>query len=302
MRIPRFHVSSKYVITSKNLRTKKKKKKISTTDILRISSPHFFALLDIPSPPFLELPALSASRRNDQAPLRNTDDRVGIGGWALNHVLAVRKKKEKKEKNKRLSTSKLEFSVGCRGKPRVYADTVAITISRGINQRARKREERWGSIAPSRDHREIYSSEARTLSWRRSIPDWRSWSPGRKMHGPMISVRDTGLTLSLLVIPRRQPRLFIRLLETASLVHARVPDMCVRTSGQRTRRRVAFTTRGVSDWEPCNGDGDKNFCCSLDYWNFPSRSRRMIRAILGRGFAYFTRGKWRGKGWKKKKK
>lgn len=80
------------------------------------------------------------------------------------------------------------------------------------------------------------------------------------MHGPMISVRDTGLTLSLLVIPRRQPRLFIRLLETASLVHARVPDMCVRTSGQRTRRRVAFTTRGVSDWEPCNGDGDKNFC------------------------------------------
>lgn len=59
-----------------------------TTDLL-----YYIFLLSL-TPPFPLHPprALSTCRRNDRAPLRNTDDRVGIGGWALNHVLAVRKK------------------------------------------------------------------------------------------------------------------------------------------------------------------------------------------------------------------
>lgn len=145
---------------------KKKRKNLRISSITYFSSPRVSASLLDPLP----LAALSTSRRNDQAPLRNADDRVGIGGWVLNHVLAVRKERKKK-KNKRLSwTSKLEFPVDCRGKRRVYAVAAAIAISRGINQRARKREERGGSIAPSRDHLARFI-RANSLSKRRSIPD-----------------------------------------------------------------------------------------------------------------------------------
>lgn len=164
--------------SSKNLRTKerrkKKRKNLRISSITYFSSPRVSASLLDPLP----LAALSTSRRNDQAPLRNADDRVGIGGWVLNHVLAVRKERKKK-KNKRLSwTSKLEFPVDCRGKRRVYAVAAAIAISRGINQRARKREERGGSIAPSRDHLARFI-RANSLSKRRSIPDWRVWKDAR---------------------------------------------------------------------------------------------------------------------------
>lgn len=83
------------------------------------------------------------------------------------------------------------------------------------------------------------------------------------MHGP-ISVHDTGLTLSL-VIPPRQRSLFIRRLETASLVHARVADMCVYVRAG-SAQRVAVGN-GVQ-----RSAGDKNFSL-FDYRNFRSRLR-----------------------------
>lgn len=83
------------------------------------------------------------------------------------------------------------------------------------------------------------------------------------MHGP-ISVHDTGLTLSL-IVPPRQRSLFIRRLETASLVHARVADMCVYVRAG-SAQRVAVGN-GVQ-----RSAGDKNFSL-FDYRNFRSRLR-----------------------------
>ena len=207
--------------SSKNLRTKerrkKKRKNLWISSITYFSSPRVSASLLDPLP----LAALSTSRRNDQAPLRNADDRVGIGGWVLNHVLAVRKERKKK-KNKRLSwTSKLEFPVDCRGKRRVYAVAAAIAISRGINQRARKREERGGSIAPSRDHLARFI-RANSLSKRRSIPDWRVWKDARTEILP-------GLTLSLANSSKASEGY-----SRACLVHARVAATCACTHERAT--------------------------------------------------------------------
>lgn len=139
----------------------------------------------------------------------------------------------------------------------MYADTVAIAISRGINQRARKREERGGSIAPSRDHREIYSRRgANSLSASFNsgltlVEDART-DIGSRYRPNLISRHSSKATKLIYSPPRnREPR-------------ARTCRGHVRIAGSAQRVAVG---NGVQ-----RSAGDKNFSL-FDYRNFRSRLR-----------------------------